>query len=106
MMSSNTMSLIEPQHALNKRKIDALETEMRIKNCKIFKITTDYRFAMVYLNDGKPWWRKKRVRLFVGPNQFVIYDAPDGTTIDLSKLWIKFEGSEELFPLHHHCEFM
>ena len=58
--------------------------------------------AYVHMNTGKPYWKKKGVKLIPRCQQ-VILDLP--YPIDLRNLFIKFEGESILLPLKDYCEY-
>jgi hypothetical protein len=59
-------------------------------------------FAYVHLNTGKPYWKKKYVKL-IPKCQQVMLDLV--YPLDLKKLFIKIGGKNDLFPLKDYCEY-
>jgi len=64
------------------------------------------RDAWVHYNDKKPWWKKRRARLVIKRESFLVLDLTKNYVeyqIDLDRLWIKFGRKGKFQPLSKHC---
>lgn len=65
------------------------------------------RDAWVHYNDGRPWWKKRRPRLMIQRQSFMILDLTQNYVeyqVDLDRLWIKFGRKGKFQPLTDHCQ--
>lgn len=62
--------------------------------------------AFIFFNDKKPWWKKRRPRLFVRANSSILFSFQNLQMFDLENLWIRFGKKRKLYPLKNFSKYL
>jgi hypothetical protein len=77
------------------------------RKAALFRVDNDFFCdAWIHRNDKRPWWRTKRPIHLIRRGTFLVVNNRGLAPIEISNLFIRYEGIEGIWPLADRCSWI